>query len=623
MTKSKQIFYYLDPPDSLTFHSLFSYFWNHGIGRPIENGVQSPWNKFDLEHAFLSRKKNIDVRTIENWKSGRSVPLVKNLIVLSNIASTGENYRQKIWSEAFIRTYDENRKSEQSITRIGELKAHSDSYHTKRLGTLALIIFSIILTIGIGYLKITNNKARSTMPTVFIADFKNNSDNPELEFLASGLSTLMTDALFQIDNLRALKTNKPPSNIEIDAELKCVIFGQTNEYYTICQIIEFPEGAVVWSRRFEFSSLNELNEMQKTIPQAVAQITEVAFSEDAQKRMSQMGTSNLESFIAYQKGRLSLKQWHSKRTEMGMADAHKFLLEASILDRNWSEPKFHLVDVYHHYVSGDTETLAPMSRSASAKEIKNLLAKASDKSINNEEKFKAKMNEIFFSENWSGLISPSKSFVDAAIVRRGELEWLYEPVILLLIGNKDLTIKLLDERLIKYDPYNGTGHAYKLRHFLLNDDLDAAKATLENTTVSKFQNRIDEVSGFIDFRTGDRIGLQKLVNSQSNLSQMYQDYFTSLDLFISGQREEALKVLDNSQALMNSKEFLGLAYLHLGEAVRGREILEQVSDTPLGDVDISTAIAYGAACGINSEELPEKLVAKFTQAQLTLPECID
>lgn len=617
--------YYLAPPDVTDFHALFSYFWSHGIGRPVKNGVQAPWNKFDLEESFLSRNKNIDIRTIENWKSGRSVPHVKNLIVLSNIASAGDKYRQKIWSEAFIRAYDENKKASTLGSKIDlpyREKPEVKKAPVFKTSLLALCGLALISALGLGL----STQKTSTKPVsskvVSVAKFANNTGNPDLDYLASGLATLFVDALFQIDDIKAIRSNGLNSNSNISAEVQCTIFGVSGAYENVCQIVTFPDQAVVWSKRFEFAASGDIHEMQRTIPLAAAEVMSLVVSNEALDRMKLMGTKNLDGFISYQKGRESLKHWHSDRTEKGMSIAFESLINAARIDNDWSEPGFHLVDIYLHYISGDTKVLDPLTLNDAALEVPKLLSTASDNAINDEEKFKAAMNSIFFSEDWTGLVTESEKYVKAAVLRRGELEWLYEPIILLILGDYELTESLLSNRLIKFDLENGTGHAYRIRNMLLSNEHDRASALIDNISVTKFQNRIDEVKGFTAFRMKDQKKLEGLLTSENNLSALYKDYFSILDFALKGKKIEGLEVIESSEALESSKTYLALAYLHLGDRRKGRDLLEKVSGKPLGDVDISTAIAYGAGCGLNAEDFPKKLLTKFDQAKISLPKCI-
>jgi len=630
MTDKKENFYFEKPPETENFHELFLFFWNHGIGQRLKNNIPDPWNADDLQAAFEKISRDIDIRSIENWRAGKSVPHRRNLIALATIAAADDNYNRKIWAQAFIAHYQKKSQSRNNSNNSVQSRQESKSKSGLEKSKANIASLGVVLALAsLAWMnfgrsdtsKLDNND--SNLQNINVQNFKNKSDNPHFDLLIEGFQSLIVDTVYQIDNTtinKGLKSKEEGSD-NSSILIECDLIGLTGDFSLVCRIID-RTNQVLWSKRTKLEGPEDFNKIQSIIPDAIGDVTNILVSHDSKDRMIRVGASSLDGYLSYLKGRQNLKQWHAKRTDQRMLLAYDQLSKSISEDSDWSEPKFHMVDILHHYVSGDIMQLPGFTKKSAAEEIPYLLEQASFLANSNYQKTKAKMNAIFFSNDWVSIRSPSQEYVDTAVSRRGELEWLFEPVILLAIGEYDLVRNLVSNRILKFDPDNGTGHTYAVRSYLLEAKYNEANQRLNEANSRTFSNRLDQVRGHLLYSRGEYTNLIRHAQDSKHLSDGYREFFNILGTHSSGQPKEALKLLKHSSALSSNDVYYALAHHHLGQSKKAKELLQQISAEPLGDLEIATAIAYGAACGSSGISLPITLLEKFKQARAELPACM-
>ena len=473
------------------------YFWNHGVGLKQDNGVPTPWNSDKLEAAFDDINRKIDIRTIDNWRAGNSIPRRKNLLALATIASRNDRVRRKIWAEAFVSHY-ENKNNEYLETKDYSNLTPSELNESRIplaiIGLLSIVVLSALLYFDPFQKVSTIDQSGSD---IRVQNFQNYTENPRFDLLIKGFESEIIDTLYQIDGVRVNLENSETSKLE-NINVQCDLTGQENAYGLYCRIIS-TKGEILWSRRKQFEDPGDFIEIQSEIPGALTQVTNIVISDDAKARMRLLGTKSLDAYIAYLKGRKNLKAWHENRADSLMIDAFQGLSTAIATDPSWLEPKFHIVDIYHHIAAGDIKPFSEITPDKAVERIPGLLSEAADRAANDFAKSKASMNAIYFSTDWTALNNYSKTYVTAATARRGELEWLFEPVILLVTGETELLRSLVTERILKFDFGNGTGHAYAVRSYLLDGNLQKARDRYDSSDLRSFSNRLEQIKGYLLF----------------------------------------------------------------------------------------------------------------------------
>lgn len=522
------------------------------------------------------------------------------------------------------------------IHKLSRLGSHVSFGPTIRFLSLA---FSIFLAVQI-YRMQQPRTLMAKASQISVLGFENKTSKEELDYLADGLTDILTNSLFQVEGLTVKRTSDtklevaPSTILEAPQSSPFQFSGRILEdqkgYILIAQVSQTSDGTIAWSKSFSFENLRELIDLQSEITTDIAEALGVVISEEDQDRMAQIGTENIDAFIAYQKGRALLKFWHQDRNNPDMTKAFEQLQKTMNLDPNWAEPKLHIVDIYHHFIAGDIGDLpeqnaagAALTRRDANQVIEDNLRQASSIADTDLAKNKALMNAYFFSSDWRDLKTPSTLYAKAAIDARGELEWLFEPVILLVIGEYEHSRDLAEHRILKYDPFNGTGHAYAIRSLLLSGDLDGAEKRLDEAKSLTFSNRLEEVEGFILAARGEHEKLEAHVLSSKKLSDMHKDYFMAQVVATHKDGEPVAAVfLGNSKSLKTNQVYRAFALNHIGELSAAKTLFEEISREPLGDLEISTAMAYGAACGLENFQIPETLKQKLLDAEADLPPCI-
>lgn len=474
---------------------------------------------------------------------------------------------------------------------------------------------------------------------ISVAGFENNTSQPELDYLAEGMTDVLTNSLFQVeglsvkrgtgDNLSFESSSSASNSDQSELIFNGRFVDNQDAYMLIAQVARKSDNTIAWSKSFDFEDLPELLNLQTTIATDIADALGVVTSDIDQDRMAQIGTENINAFIAFQRGRTLLKFWHQDRNNPDMIEAFRQITRASELDPNWAEPRLHIVDIYHHFINGDIPALpetdaqgSKLGKFEARIAIEYNLRQASETATSDIARNKALMNAYFFSDNWRGLRLHAADFVDGAVAARGELEWLFEPIILLVLGEYDLSLRLADDRILKYDPKNGTGHAYAIRTHLLQNNIGIAETRLENAKSLTFSNRLEEVEGFILVAKGDGEALETHLATARKLSPMHQAYFAAIAMKLNGKTSEALEHLETSEGLNGNIVYRAFALNHLGDRGAAKSLFEDISKEPLGDLDIATALAYGAGCGLKDFQIPLSLQKKLKAAAVTLPPCM-
>lgn len=627
MPENKPKFYYQDPPIASNFHDLFLYFWDHGIGHFASETIQTPWTTGALEDAFLDVNRSIETRSIENWRSGKSVPTRKNMVILSIIAGRGVEFRRKRWSEAFL-SHHRKKVKRVKIEKSEEVKISNWSHY--KIGSKAVLALSLL-----GFFALSANyfiPVQKTSHSIEVSRVENSTSLNEFDHLVGGLSNVISNGLFQIESIKVVVSNGDKiSKRKKDAtyKLNSQVVEQSGRFILLSHLILNSTDEMVWSKGYSFTKLEELSNLQIELTNEIADVLNIVMTPAEKLRMEEIGTSDLNAYISYQRGRSLLKFWHEEKIPDNLTRAHQDLQAAIDYDVSWAEPRIHIVDIYHHFISGDIPGL--LSRdgtqvfedSLDAKsEIEKQLLAASRLATSPDNKDRALMNAIFFSDDWSDLKAPSKLYAEQAILGRGELEWLFEPVIMLVLGEYELIENLVAKRILKFDPDNGTGHAYAIRSKLLRRDYEGAFIRLKQAKSITFANRLDEVEGFLLVASGQGANLLEHTNNAKNLSEMHQDYFRALAFHLLGETERGLRIINNSQSLNDSKVYKAFALSHLERFDTASELFEEISSSPLGNLELGTAMAYGAACDLSPDNLPDSLKSLLSKANAHVPLCL-
>ena len=93
----------LEPVASDDFAVLFRHGYDRGAGRILDpQGIARPWTVLDLEAAFDALGRDISIKTLENWRAGRTVPNRRNMHALARIFSGHDKVLANRWLDALL-----------------------------------------------------------------------------------------------------------------------------------------------------------------------------------------------------------------------------------------------------------------------------------------------------------------------------------------------------------------------------------------------------------------------------------------------------------------------------------------------------------------------------------------
>lgn len=629
-----------NPPDSNNFADLFHYLWNHGLGKPLNrDGIPSPWTSEDMEHAFESFGKPISIRTIQHWRGGKFLPSRKNMHILARIISGGDDVLKQKWADALISTLKKG-KQQQPLPPSGPIE-DPNVQNTQRLleGKQRYPVwFSTVLIIGLcGILWLL----RPTSNSIAVTSFQNLSNNSDLTYLTQGLTEDVHGSLVKIEKLdllsrRSVRAIEDDDNfikkIGKDYKVRYILEGnmrvEGNTEKISVSLIDVKSEQSIWGQTFD-PNRQTLFEIHRTVVDEVSNQLNVPLPRELNQDILNYGTDNVEAYSHYLKGRHLAKYWHEYRSGDAIWQANAAFDRALEIDSRMGLASFHKADAYYHFAAGDEispksliETQIPKSTSEAMQLVQDMMITANRNANTPTESSQARVNKAYFSSDWRELRSLALEYEKYTTKGRGELEWFFGPVTLLFLNEEQALHSLIEDRVLRYDPLNGTGHAYAVRQYLISGQSQKAWDRLRRAQVATFSNRMDEVKGYLLFADQDGEGLKQHVRTATNLSAMHQDYFLALSQYLLGDVDAAKTSLTSSKLLENEKVHLAFGFNHIGEVSEAEELFEEISNEPMGPILISVAMSYGAACGPRDLPTIPRLDERMkTAGILTLP-CI-
>lgn len=629
-----------DPPISNNFADLFHYLWNHGLGRSLNrDGIPSPWTAEDMELAFESFGKSISIRTIQHWRSGRFLPSRRNMHILARIISGSDDALKQKWSDALISTLNKERRKEPklslSLPEASTIQNNQQVLRSKQRSPIWLLTLLFVGLYGSWWL------LRPISNSIAVTSFQNLTTNSELDYLTQGLTEEIQGSLVKINQLnllsrRSVRAIEDDENfitkIKKNHKIQYILEGnmrvEGNTEKISVSLIDVKSQHSVWGQIFDTNSQN-LFEIHRTIIDEVSNQLDVPLPPDLNPEVLTYDTDNVEAYSYYLRGRHLVKYWHENRTGDSIWQANAAFDQALAIDPKMGLAWFHKADAYYHFAAGDDisprspiETQIPTSSFEAIQLIQSMMTMASDNANKPTQSSQARLNAVYFSDDWRKLRSYALEYEKYTVKERGELEWFFGPVTLLFLNEKQALHSLIEDRVLRYDPLNGTGHAYAVRQYLTSGQYQKAWDRLQSAQIATFSNRIDEVKGYLLFADQNGEGLNEHVRTAKNLSATHKDYFLALSQYLIGDTETAKKTLLSSNLLRKERLHLAFGLNHIGETSAAKKLFEKISNEPMGPILLSVAMSYGTACG--PRPLPS--IPKFDERMndagiLTLP-CI-
>ena len=214
-----------------------------------------------------------------------------------------------------------------------------------------LIISVLLLCVLIVYLP---SNRQQPIESVAVMPFVNVSGDPEMEYLAEGLTESIIRNLSQSANVRVMSRTSvfrykgkviDPQTIGRELGVRSVLVSRLelrgNEIRINVELVDAQDNRVLWAGRYD-RKLSEILQVQSEISGAVSDKLRPLSTGADRKRFDKRYTENADAYQAYLKGRY----WWNKRTEQGFKKGIEYFNQAIALDSNYALAYSGLADCY-------------------------------------------------------------------------------------------------------------------------------------------------------------------------------------------------------------------------------------------------------------------------------------
>jgi len=227
---------------------------------------------------------------------------------------------------------------------------------------------------GVGTAATATMGAASQSPVVAVLPFVNNTGDPELEYLADGITSNLINNLSRISQLRVMSRSavfrynlKDNDLQQVGRELgvNAVLVGKIDvwqsELAATVELVNAHTGWQVWGATFDIES-TDLFQIESVITRHVLAALKLQLSSEQEKSLTARYTQNAEAYQAYIEGRY---HW-SRYTRKGIEKAIYHFRQAIKIDPNYALAYAAIVDCYlrlaTNYLPPDDGFLDPASK---------------------------------------------------------------------------------------------------------------------------------------------------------------------------------------------------------------------------------------------------------------------
>ena len=201
----------------------------------------------------------------------------------------------------------------------------------------------------------TKDAPSSTGRAIAVLPFDNTSQDPNLEYLAEGISEALINSLAEVQPLRVIARATAfqykgrqidPARAGRDLKVDAVLTGKVRQMQDSLSIqvdlVDVATGAQLWGAGYD-RKLNEVIAVKQTIAREVAEKLKVRLTGEDQRRLTKRDTANPEAYQLYLKGRY----FWSKRTQAGLEEGMRFFRQAIEADPAYALAHVGLADAYN------------------------------------------------------------------------------------------------------------------------------------------------------------------------------------------------------------------------------------------------------------------------------------
>lgn len=227
----------------------------------------------------------------------------------------------------------------------------------RKLVAAATLISIIFLTVA-GYFYVSRARAKP-ISSIAVLPFINTNNDPDLEYLANGITDNIIERLSLLPELRVMAHSAvilyKGQTIDVrtvgrDLAVEAVLTGRVvkrNDMITInLELVNATDSSYIWGEQYD-RKVADLLTIQREIPVDISEKLRMRLAGEMKEQLARSYTSNHEAYELYLKGRYSWEKW----THEGSRQAVVFYEEALKRDPNYALAYSGLADAYI-YVTG-------------------------------------------------------------------------------------------------------------------------------------------------------------------------------------------------------------------------------------------------------------------------------
>ncbi|HEX6732802.1 MAG TPA: tetratricopeptide repeat protein [Pyrinomonadaceae bacterium] len=274
--------------------------------------------------------------------------------------------------------------SPQSVIGAGEALAVAHApVHTEPSSKWRwLFITSLTIALGIGgffiYRSLTAAPT-SQIQSIAVLPFKNESGNPDVEYLSDGVTESLISSLSQLSNLsvkarstvfrykdKTLEPQTVAAELSVQALLTGRVVQRGDDLTLYLSLVDGRNGNQLWGQRYD-RKLTDLVALQNEIGHDVSQKLRARLSAGDEQKLKKKYTTNAEAYKLYLRGR-----YHAlKRTLPETQKAISYFQEAIVIDPSFALAYAGLADAHFSGLAANlpSNEFFPQARAAAKKAI--------------------------------------------------------------------------------------------------------------------------------------------------------------------------------------------------------------------------------------------------------------
>ena len=218
--------------------------------------------------------------------------------------------------------------------------------------TFAAIVVAILTVVVVGtYRLVWRSQA---LDSLAVLPFRNESADPNLEYLSDGITESLINGLSQLPKLRVMARSTvfrykgkevDPQKVGQDLRVQAAVTGRVEQrgdnLIIAAEMVDVEKGSQLWGGQYT-RKVTEIFAIQEEISKEISEKLRIRLTSEEQKRLTKRYTENAEAYQDYLKGRY----YWNKRTEEAFRKGIEYFQQAIEKDPTYALAYAGMADTY-------------------------------------------------------------------------------------------------------------------------------------------------------------------------------------------------------------------------------------------------------------------------------------